>query len=363
MELIANGSSVALPPLERTLAAILAGHHGRIIAVDRLIEGLWDGHPPAGARNRVQALVASLRKLTGRDLITTRPPGYLLGPAVGVDSLDFADEVQVAGEHATDAGARLSVDLLNRALARWRDDAFVDVDSSLVEFERDRLHELREHALEERFEAQLSLGMHRELVPELVLSVNDRPLRQRLRGQLMTALRRSGREAEALAVYRAGAQLLAEEHGLDPSHELRLLHGEILADDRPPPTHTARRVRPQQLPAVIADFVGRDKELSHLRSLLSHTPDVAGAAQIIVVTGLPGVGKTTLALRAAHEQRHGFPDGCLFADLRGNTPTPPIRRPCWRHSCARWVWRARPSRRTWTNARRSTARCSPISGL
>jgi DNA-binding SARP family transcriptional activator len=303
------------------LVAILAGHSGRISTVERLIDGLWDGHPPVGARNRVQALVASLRKLAGRDLITTRPPGYLLGPAVGVDSLDFADEVRLARGHAADANARLAVDLLNRALARWRDDAFVDVSSSLVEFERDRLHELREHALEERFEAQLSLGLHRELVPELVKSVNDRPLRQRLRGQLMIALRRSGREAEALAVYRTGAQLLADEHGLDPTHHLRRLHGEILADDRPP-AHTAKRVRPQQLPAVIADFVGRDKELGHLRSLLSHTPEMAGAAQIIVMMGLPGAGKTTLALRAAHEHRHKFPDGCLFADLRGNTTHP-----------------------------------------
>jgi len=321
VELIVNGSLVALPPLERMLVAILAGHSGRIVAVDRLIDGLWDGRPPAGARNRVQALVASLRKLAGRELITTRPPGYQLGAAVGLDSLDFAEEVQLAREHLTEANARLAVDLLDRALARWRDDAFVDVRSALVEFERDRLHELREHSLEERFEAQLSLGLHRELVPELVKSVNDRPLRQRLRGQLMVALQRSGREAEALAVYRTGAQLLAEEHGLDPSHELRRLHGEILADDRPP-AHPARRVRPSQLPAVIADFVGRDKELGHLRSLLSHTPEVAGAAQLIVVIGLPGAGKTTLALRAAHEHRHRFPGGCLFADLRGNTAHP-----------------------------------------
>jgi len=321
VELIVQGSLVPLPPLERTLVAILAAHSGRIIAVDRLIDGLWDGHPPVGARNRVQALVASLRRLAGRELITTRPPGYLLGASVGLDSLDFADELRLAGEQAADARAQVAVDLLNRALARWRDDAFVDVVSPLVDFERDRLHELREHALEERFDAQLSLGLHRELVPELVKTVNDRPLRQRLRGQLMIALQRSGREAEALTVYRAGAQLLAEEHGLDPSHDLRRLHGEILADERPP-AHTPRRVRPHQLPAVISDFVGRDKELGHLRSLLSHTPEVAGAAQVIVVMGLPGAGKTTLALRAAHEHRRSFPDGCLFADLRGNTAHP-----------------------------------------
>ena len=321
MELTVQGSLVPLPPLERALVAVLAAHSGRIIAVDRLIDGLWDGRPPVGARNRVQALVASLRRLAGRDLITTRPPGYLLGSPVGLDSLDFADELQRAREQVADARPQVAVEQLNRALARWRDDAFVDVASALVEFERDRLHELREHALEERFDAQLSLGLHRELVPELVKTVNDRPLRQRLRGQLMIALQRSGREAEALTVYRAGAQLLAEEHGLDPSHELRRLHGEILADERPP-AHTPRRVRPHQLPAVIPDFVGRDKELGHLRSLLSHTPEVAGAAQVIVVVGLPGAGKTTLALRAAHEHRHSFPDGCLFADLRGNTADP-----------------------------------------
>lgn len=322
VELIVDGSAVALPPLERTLLAVLAGHSGRIVAVDRLTDGLWEGRPPAGARNRVQALVASLRKLAGRDLITTRPPGYLLGAAPVLDSREFADEVRLASRQAAEANPRLAVDLLTQALARWRDDAFVDVRTSLVDFERDRLHELREHALEERFEAQLSLGLHRELVPELVKSVNDRPLRQRLRGQLMVALQRGGREAEALAVYRAGARLLADEHGLDPGPELRRLHDRILAEDRAPEPQPARLYRPQQLPAVIGDFVGRDKELGHLRSLLAYTPEVAGAAQVIVVAGLAGTGKTTLALRAAHEHRHRFPAGSLFADLRGNTTSP-----------------------------------------
>lgn len=324
VELSVHGSPVALPPLERALVAILAAHHGRIVTVERLTDGLWGTHPPGGARNRIQALVASLRRLAGRDLVTTRPPGYLLGGPVTVDSADFAGEVRAAEAFGD---AEPAVDVLDRALGRWRDDAFVDVSSPLVGFERGRLHELREHAREERFEAQLSLGRHRELIPELVRAVDDRPLRQRLRGQLMVALQRSGREAEALAAYRAGARLLADEHGLDPSHDLRRLHERILAGEypgrelRPPRERAPARgwapaaVRPDQLPAVTADFVGRDKELGQLRSLLSHTPDVAGAGQVVVVTGLPGAGKTTLALRAAHEHRQEFPDGCLFADL------------------------------------------------
>ena len=157
-------------------------------------------------------------------------------------------------------------------------------------------------------------------MPELTTLVRDRPLRERLRGQLMVALHRSGRQAEALAVYRAGVRVLAEEHGIDPGPELRQLHREILGSEQETPPRGW--VRPNQLPGVTGDFVGRDKELGLLLSLLGRTPTVAGVAQVIVVTGLAGTGKTTLALRAAHESRHRFPGGCLYADLRGNTPEP-----------------------------------------
>ncbi|SCG44751.1 DNA-binding transcriptional activator of the SARP family [Micromonospora echinaurantiaca] len=317
IELSVDGVAVSLAPLERAFVASLAAHHGRIVSVDRLIDGLWSDHPPTGARNRVQAVVASVRRGATPELILTRSPGYELNAAVVLDAAEFAADVRAA---ATATDARCAVELLDRALARWRDDAFVDVDTRLVDVERDRLHELREHAVELRVEALLSLGLHQELVPELTTLVRDRPLRERLRGQLMVALHRSGRKAEALAVYRAGARLLAEEHGIDPGPQLRQLHREILGSEQEssPPA----RVRPNQLPGVPGDFVGRDKELGLLLSLLGRNPPATGAAQIVVVTGLAGTGKTTLALRAAHESRHRFPAGCLYADLRGNTPDP-----------------------------------------
>ncbi|MFE9691894.1 BTAD domain-containing putative transcriptional regulator [Micromonospora sp. NPDC005806] len=317
VELTVDGIDVALAPLERALIAILAAHRGRIVSVDRLIDGLWPDRPPGGARNRVQAVIASVRRSAARELVLTRSPGYQLGTAVVVDSAEFAADVQAA---AAAAEARSAVELLDQALARWRDDAFVDVTSTLVDVERDRLHELRAHALELRVEALLSLGMHHELVPELATLVRDRPLRERLRGQLMVALQRSGRQAEALAVYRAGARVLAEEHGIDPSPQLQQLHREILDSEQEPPQRAW--VRPNQLPGVARDFVGREKERGLLLSLLGHPPEVAGAVQVVAVTGLPGTGKTTLALRAAHEIRHRFPDGCLYADLRGNTADP-----------------------------------------
>ncbi|MEU0079874.1 BTAD domain-containing putative transcriptional regulator [Micromonospora tulbaghiae] len=317
IEVSVDAVAVSLAPLERALVASLAAHHGRIVSVDRLIDGLWPDDPPTGARNRVQAVVASVRRVAKPELILTRSPGYQLNPAAVVDSAEFAAEV---GAAAATADARRTVELLDRALARWRDDAFVDVGSRLVEYERDRLRELREHATELRAEALLSLGLHRELVPELTTLVRDRPLRERLRGQLMVALHRSGRQAEALAVYRAGVRVLAEEHGIDPGPELRQLHREILGSEQETPPRSW--VRPNQLPGVTGDFVGRDKELGLLLSLLGRTPTAAGVAQVIVVTGLAGTGKTTLALRAAHESRHRFPGGCLYADLRGNTPEP-----------------------------------------
>ncbi|SIQ83300.1 AfsR/SARP family transcriptional regulator [Micromonospora avicenniae] len=318
IELSIDGTDVALTPLERALVASLAAHHGRIVSVDRLIDGgLWSDHPPAGARNRVQAVVAAVRRNATPELILTRPPGYQLNAAVVLDAAEFAADVQAA---TTATDARLTVELLDRALARWRDDAYVDVEAKLVDVDRDRLHELREHATELRVEALLSLGLHQDLVPELTTLVRDRPLRERLRGQLMTALHRSGRQAEALAVYRDGARILAEEHGLDPGPQLRRLHREILVSEE----EVAPRawVRPNQLPGVTGDFVGRDKELGLLLSLLGRTPPAAGAARVVVVTGLAGTGKTTLALHAGHESRHRFPAGCLYADLRGNSADP-----------------------------------------
>ncbi|MEN3615400.1 BTAD domain-containing putative transcriptional regulator [Plantactinospora sp. ZYX-F-223] len=317
VELSVDGTDVTLAPLQRALVGSLAAHHGRVVSVDRLIDGLWPDHPPAGARNRVQAVVASVRRGATPELILTRSPGYQLNAAVVVDAAEFAADVQAAAA-ATDA--RRAVELLDRALARWRDDAYVDVGAKLVEVDRDRLHELREHANELRVEVLLSLGLHQELVPELTTLVRDRPLRERLRGQLMTALHRSGRQAEALAVYRDAARMLAEEHGIDPGPELRRLHREILVSEQE--TSPRAWVRPNQLPGLAGDFVGRDKELGLLLSLLGRTPSAAGAAQVIVVTGLSGTGKTTLALRAAHESRHRFPAGCLYADLRGNTADP-----------------------------------------
>ncbi|GAB2921971.1 hypothetical protein GCM10027280_06480 [Micromonospora polyrhachis] len=317
VELRVDGAAVSLAPLERAFVASLAAHQGRIVSVDRLIDGLWPKHPPASARNRVQAIVASVRRRTTPELILTRAPGYELNTAVAVDAAEFATAVQAA---AATTDARCAVELLDQALARWRDDAFVDVDARLVDLERDRLGELREHAVELRVEALLSLGLHQELVPELTTLVRDRPLRERLRGQLMVALHRCGRQAEALAVYRAGARILAEEHGIDPGPRLRQLHQEILGSEREPSPRAW--IRPNQLPGVTGDFVGRGKELGLLLSLLGRIPPAVGAAQVVVVTGLAGTGKTTLALRAAHESRHRFPAGCLYADLRGNTPEP-----------------------------------------
>ncbi|MER7455968.1 BTAD domain-containing putative transcriptional regulator [Micromonospora sp. NPDC126480] len=317
IELSVDGVAVSLAPLQRAFVASLAAHRGRIVSVDRLIDGLWPVHPPAGARNRIQAIVASVRRSATSELILTRSPGYQLNASVVVDAAEFVAEVQGA---AAVTDARHAIELLDRALARWRDDAFVDVGARLVDFERDRLRELREHAIELRVEALLSLGLHQELVPELTTLVRDRPLRERLRGQLMVALHRSGRQAEALAVYRNGARILADEHGIDPGPQLRQLHREILGSEQEAPPRAW--VRPNQLPGVAGDFVGRDKELGLLLSLLGRNPSAAGVAQVVVVTGLAGTGKTTLALRAAHESRHRFAAGCLYADLRGNTTDP-----------------------------------------
>ncbi|HZN76571.1 MAG TPA: BTAD domain-containing putative transcriptional regulator [Micromonosporaceae bacterium] len=327
VELSTGRERPRLAPLERTLLAVLAANAGRLVTVDRLVDALWGQAPPGSARNRVQGLVSSLRRLGGDALVVTRALGYVLELAPErLDAALFerlvrdARALAAAGRLATAAGT------FREALALWRGAPYEDVPISALAPETTRLTELRQAAVEELAEARLALGEHASLVVELSSLVAADPLRERLRGQLMLALHRSGRQAEALEVYRHGAAALADEYGLDPSDALQAIRDTILLDDpgarQPVPPAGTAPLAPNQLPAAISDFVGRAKEIQELKTLLAEQPDTPGASVVVSVAGMAGVGKTALAVRVAHELRDRYPGGCLYADLRGTDETP-----------------------------------------
>jgi class 3 adenylate cyclase len=215
---------------QRSLLALLLLHTGEVVSTDVLIEELWAGNPPKAAVGSLQNLVSELRKVLGRDTVKTREPGYLLDvdPA-GVDLHRFERLVAESAEGG-DAARRAS--LLQEALALWRGPPLADLAfEPFAHVEAARLEELRTVAREELIDAELELGRHSQLVGEIEALVTDNPLRERLRGQLMLALYRSGRQAEALEAYRRARETLVDELGIDPSPELQRLEQSILRHD------------------------------------------------------------------------------------------------------------------------------------
>ncbi len=214
---------------QRSVLAFLLLHANEVVSRDRLINELWGDEAPETAATAVQVHVSQLRKALGRDVIVTQSPGYLIRVQEG--ELDLERFERLVAEARVQEPAR-AAEQLREALALWRGGPLAELDSvSFARGERARLQEQRLGALEQRIEADLALGHHAELVPELERLVREHPLRERLRGQLMLALYRSGRQAEALEVYRSGRRLLDEELGLEPGEELRRLERAILEQD------------------------------------------------------------------------------------------------------------------------------------
>lgn len=322
------------PKLAQLLAAFLAKPN-TLIGEERLIDALWGEDPPRSALKSLQVYVHHLRQMLGEpDRLERGPTGYRF--TVGPDELDaarFSRAVaearrELAAGDLASAGERLA-----RALRLWRGPAFSGHETMpLVREEATRLNEMRQSAAEERIDAELALGGHGRVVAELTALVAEHPYRERLRGQLMTALHRVGRSGEALAVYREGRRILNEELGLDPGGELRALEQAILNDDpalappaEPPrPRSAVSAPLPAQLPPDIADFTGRDGQVRTLTEGLS-APGAADRSRTVVVSaiaGMGGVGKTALAVHVAHAQSERFPDGQLYVNLRGTDTDP-----------------------------------------
>src|SRR4051812_34085460 len=226
LEVLEEGRPFALGGAkQRALLAVLLLRANEVVSRGRLIDELWGGEPPDTAHTALQVHVSQLRKLLGRDTIVTQTPGYLIRVSDGeLDLHRFERLVATARTEEPAQAARL----LREGLALWRGAPLAELGDSFARAERARLEEQRLAALEQRIEAELALGRHAELVPELEGLVREQPLRERLRGKLMLALYRCGRQSDALEVYRSGRRLLDQELGLKPDDELQRLEKAIL---------------------------------------------------------------------------------------------------------------------------------------
>ena len=260
------------PPKQRAVLALLLLHANRVIPTDRLIDELWGERPPDTARSALQVYVAGLRKALGSGGATlrTRSPGYVLEVDPGALDVDRFEQLRAEARATTDAQRRAA--LLHEALDLWRDTPLGEFDGEpFAATAREQLEERRRGALEERVAADLALGRHAELVPELDGLVAEHPYREHIRGQLMLALYRSGRQADALAAYRAARDAFADGLGIEPGPELKSLERAVLEQDpsldapprvepTPPPSARASCPRPVVSPgARRAPGCGRDR--------------------------------------------------------------------------------------------------------
>jgi YVTN family beta-propeller protein len=250
LEVLVDGRQIPLGGArQRAVLAILLLHRGEAVSVDRVVDELWGERPPDAATKTVQVYVSRLRKLLGDGILVTRPGGYSL--ELGANEVDAERFARLAGEgrEALDrSDARSAAETLRAALDLWRGPPLADLAyESFAQNEIGRLTEMHLAALEDRIEADLALGRHAELVPELQTLVREHPARERLLGQLMLALYRSGRQSDALESYRDAKRRLVEELGLEPGHELQQLERAILSQDPaiagPPPAGAVAALR------------------------------------------------------------------------------------------------------------------------
>jgi DNA-binding SARP family transcriptional activator len=230
LEVVGESGAISLGgQKQRALLGLLLVRAGEVVATDRLVDQLWGEHPPKTATTSLQNLVSQLRKLLGPAVLVTRAPGYVL--SIDPDTLDLGRfERLVAASRNAEAAERAAT--LRQALALWRGAPLADLAfETFAQNEIRRLEELRLDAIEERIDADLELGEGSSLVPELEALVEQFPLRERLRRQLMLALYRSGRQAESLDVYHAAREALSDQLGIDPGPELQQLYASILRQE------------------------------------------------------------------------------------------------------------------------------------
>ena len=308
-EVLAGGRPADVGGSKRqALLAMLALRGGRVVGVDALVDGLWAEELPAAPRNALHHHIARLRAALGEGAIVGSSDGYALKGA-RVDALRFEELLVETREGLRDGDVHAAADAVASALELWRGPALQGLTGTAwFSAEARRLETLHVDALEERFEVALALGDHRELVPALRSALADNPFRERLWGQLMLALYRSGRQADALEAFQEARRVLADELGLEPGPELRRLQEAILAHDPAIAAVSVDRRRRGNLPAPSTSFVGREDELGNVAALLHEH-------RLVTLTGPPGVGKSRLAVETARSLEREFPEGVWLVDF------------------------------------------------
>jgi len=334
------------PPRQQAVLGMLAMRANRVVSRDELVDAVWGQQAPASAEGGVHTYVAGLRRVLEPNrsrrgpsqVLASAGAGYVLRVDAGqVDAIVFERSLQGGRRLRTSGDLTGAVAALETALGEWHGSAFAGVPGPFAMAERVRLAELRSAAAEERAELLLDLGRHEQAVPALAALVAEHPLRERMRGLLMIALYRCGRQAEALRAFHDARQVLDDELGIDPGPELSRIQQQILALDpeleapgRAPAPSAASAVpdpAPAQLPLEAPGFSGRHAELDRMLRVAGPAPGEEpdglspGTVRIIAITGTAGVGKTALAIRFARQVAKRFPDGQLYANLRGFDPS------------------------------------------
>ncbi|NGO77591.1 tetratricopeptide repeat protein [Streptomyces sp. YC504] len=313
-------------PQQRALLAALLLRHGRTATAAELIDGIWGEEPPSQALAALRTYASRLRKILDPASLVSEAGGYAIRCSADALDLAVAEELWTEAEKARAVGDLCQARaLINKLLGLWDGEPLAHVPGPYADTQRTRIVEWRLQILETRLDMDLEQGCHAEAVSELTALTAAHPLRERLRELLMLALYRSGRQAEALAVYDDTRRLLAEELGVDPRQDLADLHQRILRADpllaepaAPLSQPAAAPIQPAQLPATVADFTGRGAFVSELSDVLASAEGQVMA--VSAVAGIGGVGKTTLAVHVAHAARVHFPDGQLYVDLQGSGP-------------------------------------------
>jgi DNA-binding SARP family transcriptional activator/tetratricopeptide (TPR) repeat protein len=325
-------------PQRRAVLALLAVRANQVVSRDELIDGIWGDDLPAGPVNALHVQVSRLRAALEPTRALRAPGTVLLASGAGYQLLLAPGQLDAelfAARLADARAARASGDPVAAgsfaaALELWQGSALAGIAGPLAQTVRVGLGEQRLAATEEHIDTLLALGRHANAAERLIQLVREHPLRERFTEQLMLALYRCGRQAEALAVFAGARRVLTGELGIEPGPPLRQLHARILGADpgldlatpARTPAAPARPV-PAQLPADVAAFTGRTAELAELDLQLAAAGGRPSAVVVSVVSGTAGVGKTGLAVRWARRVMGSFPDGQLYVNLRGYDPGQP----------------------------------------
>jgi DNA-binding SARP family transcriptional activator len=313
-------------PQQKAVLAVLLLARGRHVATETLIDAVWGEQAPRTAagtiRNYISRLRHRLRREPGwpdQDIIKLVGDGYTLRLGSALLDLDVFERLTREGRTARAGGDwAQAAALFHDALALWQGRPLAGLPGPYAEAQRARMAEEHLTATEDGLAASIGSGGHAAAIPQLQELLAAHPLREKLSELLMLALYRSGRQADALRVFGASRRLLQDELGIDPGPSLREMHQRILEADRglaaPAPDQPSQLpvAIPSMLPSALPDFTGRVYDLSAITATLT---DPSARSPVVAICGMPGIGKTAVAVQAALSVTHEFPGGQLFADL------------------------------------------------